>query len=126
MKTTRLWVALPLLAAAGCGGASVPAGKLTDTRSAIRAAEEVGAPTHANASIHLRLAKDSLAHAERALRDDEATRASLLLSQAQVDADLALALSRQSEEVAAAEHARAQIRMLQAERQPTVIPRERE
>ena len=61
---------LPLLIV-GCAGAEVPAQKVTDSRAAIRAAEEVGAKQHPQAALHLELARDQVALAQNLIDEDE-------------------------------------------------------
>lgn len=108
-----LWAALAIGGAVGCGRAAVPTEKLADSRSAIRAAEEVGADRYTDASIHLKLAKDRLSIAERLIREGDADRAAWYLSESQADADLALAMARNQEEQAAATNARRSVMDLQ-------------
>lgn len=108
-----LWAALAIGGAVGCGRAAVPTEKLADSRSAIRAAEEVGADRYTDASIHLKLAKDRLSVAEALIRSGETERAGLYLSESQADADLALAMARNQEEQTAATNARRSVMDLQ-------------
>lgn len=117
VSNSNLWAALALAGALGCGRAAVPVDKLADTRSAIHAAEEVGARRHAAASVHLKLARDRLATAERLVRSDDIDRAKLYLSESMADADLALAITRREEEQTAATHAREEVAKLQARAQ---------
>lgn len=122
-----LWAALAVGGAVACGKAAVPTEKLADSRSAIRAAEEVGADKYTDSSIHLKLAKDRLSIAERLIREDEPGRASLYLSESQADADLALAMARNQEEQTAATHARDSVMELQVRTQQMgTVPSEQE
>jgi len=93
----------------GCGGSAVPLDKLTDAKATVRAAQEAGAETTPQAALHLKMANDELASAQRAMDDKDNDRARLLLNQAQSDADLSLALARGTAEKQQAEDAQAKI-----------------
>jgi hypothetical protein len=90
------------LAAAACGSAAFPLDKLTDAKSTVRAAQEAGAQSDPQATLHLKMANDELAASQKALDDKDNDRARQLLNQAQADADLSLALARGSEDRQAA------------------------
>jgi outer membrane murein-binding lipoprotein Lpp len=68
--------------------------------SGIRAAQEVGAAEVPRASLHLQLAKEELAHAEKLAENDEQEMAKSMLMRAEADAELAVALSREDAEKA--------------------------
>jgi hypothetical protein len=112
MKTIAL-SGLAALLAAGCGGAAVPAGQLTDAKASIRAAEEVGAGTTPRAALHLKMARDQVAEAEALMSDGEGEAAWYALRRAEADAELALALSREREMRQKAIQAKAKINELQ-------------
>jgi len=96
--STRIALSLGLtFTAAACGGGEVPAKQLGEAESAIRAASEVGAEKNAQASLHLKMAKDHFAEAQAASKDGEQESAKLLLEKAEADAELALALTRQEQ-----------------------------
>jgi len=97
------------LLAVGCGSSSVPLDKLTDAKATVRAAQEAGAQNTPQAALHLKMANDELAQAQRAIDDKDNDRARLLLNQAQADADLSLALARGTEEQRQAQEAQAKI-----------------
>ncbi|HEX3855379.1 MAG TPA: DUF4398 domain-containing protein [Polyangiaceae bacterium] len=99
---------LALLVAA-CGSAAVPLDKLTDAKSTVRAAQEAGAQNTPQAELHLKMANDELAGAQKALDDKDNDHARLLLNQAQADADLSLALARGSANQQAAQAAQAKV-----------------
>jgi Domain of unknown function (DUF4398) len=80
---------------AGCASAQVPTEQLTRTKSAIRAAEEVGAPRQPAAALHLKLARDQALAAESLIEEGEIEPARMLLGRAELDAELALALARE-------------------------------
>jgi len=100
-----------------CGGAAVPTGKLTNAKATIRGAEEVGAEQNPKAAMHLKLARDQVARAERLIKQEEYENAALTLNQAQADADMALALAREATERKAAEQAKARIEELRSQAQ---------
>jgi flagellar capping protein FliD len=92
-----------------CGGSAVPLDKLTDAKATVRAAQEAGAETTPQAALHLKMANDELASAQKAMDDKDNDRARLLLNQAQSDADLSLALARGTAEKQQAQDAQAKI-----------------
>ena len=97
-KSIIAWSVLTAAVTMGCGSSAVPLDKLTDAKSTVRAAQEAGAQGTPQAALHLKMANDELASAQRAMDDHDNDRARLFLNQAQSDADLALALARGSEE----------------------------
>jgi len=76
---------------AGCGSAP-PVNKEAST-SAIRAAEESGASNVPSASLYLQLAKEELENAKVLAAKDDKEQAESMLSRAQADGELAVALS---------------------------------
>ena len=97
--------------AAGC--ASTPL-KTDASTSGIRAAEEVGAADVPQASLHLQLAKEELARAKSLAANDQREKADSMLMRAEVDAELAVALSREETEKA---EARAEVERVRQLRQ---------
>jgi hypothetical protein len=95
-----------------CGSAAMPLDKLTDAKSTVRAAQEAGAQNTPQAELHLKMANDELANAQKAINDKDGDRAQLQLNQAQADADLSLALARGSSDTRAAQEAQARISAL--------------
>ena len=100
---------LVALLAVGCGSSAVPLDRLTDAKATVRAAHEAGAQGTPQAALHLKMANDELASAQKAMDDGDNDRARLLLNQAQSDADLALALARGTTEKQQAQEAQAKI-----------------
>lgn len=99
----RLFLAVPvLLLALGCGHSEVPATRLADAESAIRAATEVGAPAIPRAALHLKMANDQLETAKKYVANDEVELAAFALDRAKLDAELALALARENQSQAKA------------------------
>ena len=100
---------------AACGRGGIPAEQLASARSAARAAEEVGAKQQPQSALHLKLAQDQIAEAERLIEDGENERAKLVLHQARSDAELALALTRELRERRAAEQALMKVESLKSQ-----------
>ena len=100
---------LVALLAVGCGGSAVPLDRLTDAKATVRAAQEAGAQSTPQAALHLKMANDELASAQKAIDDNDGDQARLLLNQAQADADLSLALARGTTEKQQAQQAQAKI-----------------
>lgn len=94
----RLLIASLLAATAlACGSSPVPlSGSLSQTQSAIRAAEEVGARNTPKAALHLKMAQDQLQTAKALLADDEEEEASVVLARAEADAELALTMAKEA------------------------------
>jgi outer membrane murein-binding lipoprotein Lpp len=95
--------------AAGCASAPL---KTEASTSGIRAAEEVGAANVPQASLHLQLAKEELARAKSLAANGETERADSMLRRAEVDAELAVALSREDAEKTEAQAAIERVRQL--------------
>lgn len=102
----------------GCAGSRAPQEKLASSAAAIRAAEEVGAPTQPQASFHLKLARDQVERARALLKDGDDERAQLVLMRAEADAELAIALAKESAAEAEAQQAMSQIQSLKQQRSP--------
>jgi hypothetical protein len=95
MQRYLLFGSLLLVGVVGCAGAPLRAEKST---AAIRAAEEVGAKDVPQAALHLQLAKEGLARAEKLSKDGEPDQARSMLSRSEADAELAVVLSREESE----------------------------
>ena len=78
-------------------GASYPAPtqRMADAQSAERSAREVGAESQPKAELHLKLAQEQIAAANRLIADGDNERATFVLARAKADAELALALARE-------------------------------
>lgn len=107
-----------LFVGVGCAGARSPQEKLTSSAAAIRAAEEVGAPAQPQASFHLKLARDQVARAKELIKDGDEERAQLVLMRAEADAELAIALAKESRARSEADQAMGQIQTLKQQRSP--------
>ena len=115
-KTAIMMFAMAAATAAiAVGCASSPPLRTEASSSGIRAAEEVGAAKVPQASLHLQLAKEELENAKRLAANDEKERAVSMLSRAEVDAELAVALSREDAEKAEAQAAVDRARQLRQE-----------
>lgn len=82
--------------------ASAPTRQLTESKAALRAAEEMSGQENPKAAYHLKLAKDQIAAAEQLIDggegdNDEMREASRYLERAEVDAELAIAYARSSD-----------------------------
>lgn len=100
-------VLVPMLLVVGCGAAELPQADVSDTQAEISAAESVGAKEHPHAALHLKRAQDQLRDAKHLAREGEEEQARMALSRARVDAELALAVTK---EAAAREQARIALR----------------
>jgi len=103
------------LALALMGCASSPPLRTESSTSAIRAAEAVGADQVPRASLHLQLANEELAGAQKLAADGKSEEADSLLLRAHADAELAILLSKEKVEQSEAERAMEQVRKLQSD-----------
>lgn len=95
MKTTTH--AMYLVAATfvlGCGGAAIPTQQSAQAKASVRGAEEVGARNEPQAALHLQMARDEIAKAHQYMKKDKNGRARMALERAEIDAELAIALTR--------------------------------
>ncbi len=97
---------------AGCASGPTFNQSSEASTSAIRAAEEVGAPNVPRASLHLQLAKEELADAKKLSEKGEKEQAVSLLMRAEADAELAVALSHEQTEKTEAAQAIQKVRQL--------------
>ncbi len=79
-----------------CGGAAVPQESLTAAKAAVAGAEVGGAASDPKAALHLKLAKEYVAKAESLIADGDNEEAARIIDRAQADADLALALAKET------------------------------
>lgn len=110
MRTIMLIGSL-LFVAAASGCASTPL-RTEGSTSAIRAAEEIGAKDVPRAALHLQLAKENLEKAAAMAKAGDADKAKSLLARAEVDAELAVVLSRENSEKKDATEAVERVRQL--------------
>jgi hypothetical protein len=108
-----------LLAAAIAGCSSGPALNQNSepSKSAIRAAEEVGADKLPSAALYLQLAKEELNHASVLAAAGNKEKAASLLTRAQADAELAITLSHEQSEKMESAQAMERVRQLREDNQ---------
>ena len=104
----------------GCGGNQ--ALNKEESTSAIRAAEEVGASKVPGASFYLQLAKEEMEKARALSAKGDREQAQSMLSRAQADAELAVALSRGEADRTEAANSIERVRQL---RDDNKLPQER-
>jgi hypothetical protein len=80
----------------GCASAPAPTEQLASAEASMRAAREVGAQQVPKAELHLRLAQEQVETAKKLAADGDNERAGMVLNRAHADAELALALTRES------------------------------
>jgi uncharacterized protein YaiL (DUF2058 family) len=102
--------------AAGCGDRRLRQSS-AESKSAIRAAEEAGSINSPSAAYHLQLAKEEVARAEALAAKGEKEQAASLLTRAEADAELAIALSHEQNEKTEAANAMERVRKLREENQ---------
>jgi hypothetical protein len=88
---------LGALGVVACASNPVPPAKVTDTQAAISAADAVGANNNPRAALHMKLAREQLQQGEALLRDGEDEEGRLVIDRARIDAELALALTREEQ-----------------------------
>lgn len=116
VQTWMLLISAVLLA--GCGSTAPPTERLVSTESAIRGAQELGAKDVPRASLYLKLAQEQLEEAKALIQDKEHKRADLVLQRAQIDAELSVALARESTTRNEAQQALEQVHKLKDRSKP--------
>jgi hypothetical protein len=117
MKPRSLLTTIALLliaSAAGCGSYPPPSERLTTAEAAIRGAEEVGASKVPRSALHLQLAQEQTQKAKRLMDEGYNERAELTLKRAQADAELAIAIAKETETVQKAQEAQAKVDQLRS------------
>jgi hypothetical protein len=110
--------AIALCVIVGCGGTVMSQSKLADSEGAVRSADEVGARQVPAAGLQLKLAEDELGRAKGLSENGEGEKANRLLTRAQVDADLAIALAKEAAAAKSAEAVMSDVRSAKAEVAP--------
>jgi hypothetical protein len=100
-----------------CGGAAIPQEQLTSSKATISVAQAEGAPNEPQAALHLKLAQEQVAKAEALIKDGDNEEAAQLIDRAQADADLAVALAKESKAKADAQQTIEQLERLKKETQ---------
>ena len=106
------WLLLAALVGA-CGSAPLSTTAVSRAKSAVSAAEAVGAQSHPPAALHMKMARDSIKDAEALAKAGDTEQAVRLLDEAEADAQLALALTREDHMRQEASEAVAQERALE-------------
>ena len=92
-KTVLAGVAVVAMAA--CASHPAPTEQVATSLAAVRGAEEAGAPAVPEAALHMKLAQEQIESAKQLMGDDN-ERAEALALRANQDAELAIALARES------------------------------
>ena len=108
---------LLVAAIAGCASGPPFSQSSEPSKSAIRAAEEVGATKLPSASFYLQLAKEELESAKGLAAKGKKEQAASLLTRAEADAELAVTLSHEQTERTGAEKAIERVRQLRIDNQ---------
>jgi hypothetical protein len=124
-RISLLSVSMLLLLAAGCGTFPPPTERLNTTQGAIRGATEVGAEQIPRAALHLKLAQEQTDKARQQMDEDDNELADQNLRRAQADAELAIAIARETQSVQKADEAVAELQKVRAEvmKGPATAPR---
>jgi hypothetical protein len=80
----------------GCASATLPTDQVASAEASVRAAKELGASSVPRAELHMRLAQEELKQAKMSADGGDGERGKMLLERARVDAELAIALARQT------------------------------
>jgi cytosine/adenosine deaminase-related metal-dependent hydrolase len=80
----------------GCASSPMPVEQLASAEASVRAARELGAAKVPRAELHLNLAQTQVAQARKLSEDGENEQASVLLTRARADAELAVSLVREA------------------------------
>ena len=97
-----------------CGSVPAPTAKVASSEAAVRAADELKANDTPAAQLHLKLAQDQLESAKKLIEQGENKRAEYVLTRAQADAELAVALAKETALSKEAQAAMAKVQELQA------------
>lgn len=98
----------------GCSSTQVPVNDIAKTEAAVRAANEVGAEKVPQAQLHLKMANDQIALAQRYLKSGDDADASAAYDRARYDAELALALAKEEQTRADAQAVREKVTQLRS------------
>ena len=114
--TLKPLLLLPIAAFVGCGAAPVSNNRIVSSEAAIRSAREVGAESVPAASLFLKLSEEQLTSAKAMMANGDNLEADLALQRAQADAELALALTRESAASSQAAQIMDQVQQLRGKR----------
>jgi hypothetical protein len=110
MKLTMMSVGLVAACAVACASRPMPTAQVSSSEAAVRSAHEVGADQSPEAALHLKIAKDQLARARALINDGEYEKAEWLLVRAESDAEVAMAIARETKAKQAADQAASSVR----------------
>lgn len=115
MKPIFGWLgaAAATLSAAACASYPAPTQHMADATAATRSAQEVGAASNPQAQLHLQMAQEEIARAQKLMANGDNERADSILSRAQADAELALQLTKETQTQAEAQKALQTVQALQ-------------
>jgi hypothetical protein len=102
---------------AGCANGPSFSQRSESSKSAIRAADEVGANKLPRAALYLQLSKEELARAEVLANGGEKEKSASMLTRAEADAELAITLSHAQTEKTEALGAMQRVRQLREDNQ---------
>jgi hypothetical protein len=103
-----------LLGVTGCGGGyPEPRNQLTESESAVRAAEVAGAQNSPQSALHLKRAREQIESGKGLIQEGDNERAEWVLRRAQADADLALSLANEETQRKKAAEAKEELEQLQ-------------
>jgi len=97
-----------------CASHPAPTAKVASSEAAVRAAGELNANDIPTAQLHLKLAQDQLDVAKKLIEQGENKRADYVLTRAQADAELAVALAKETALAKEAEVAMTKVRELKS------------
>jgi hypothetical protein len=103
------------LALPACGGAAPPPPTMADAVANIRTARELGAQTDPQGALHLNLAQEEIAKAQKLFTDGDPKNGDLALARAAVDAELALAEAREAQSKAQTQQVLDQAKLIKAQ-----------
>lgn len=113
MWTVRVGLTTLLLASCSQGVSPAVTRQTAETSAAVARAEAGGAENEPQAALHLKLAREGIAQAGRFIAAGDGDDAQRALERADLDAELAVALTRESRLESRARQARAEIEQLQ-------------
>jgi hypothetical protein len=101
----RILSSVAMSAALGCASYPKPVEPLASSEALLRTAEEEQARSVPEAALHLQMAQEELNKARELLKNEDNEKAEQMLTKCHADAQLALALTRQSKALAQASEA---------------------
>jgi hypothetical protein len=121
MNTIQWTASIMGLGLIACASAPPPHEREASSEAAIRAAKEVGATQVPQASLHLKLAQEQLDKGKAQMKNGDNDEAAYTLLRAQADAELSLALARESKTRIDAQQVMDKVRALRGERPAAAV-----